>query len=240
MMHRRDFSYGTGYDHMLICLHLDEAVMSEHGFIERLESMLVLLQRRFGVPVVVGMAGFVSLTPVVLAGWIDSGLIEQSICSAHDSFTLNDLVDAAMRSHAEKVIFIDAKHLLIDLAGTIRFVVECKGRDRDSCSACGAYLYATVDSLRFMPSQWLHGSWVQRLRTIYLHSKSDSHYAAGVEQPLGYSENELPAAVPTSRHFFATREGVKRFGGDEELKNLPFLIGGAPLIPSRSGGYWIR
>lgn len=226
-----------GFSDMLVCLHLGTDVADTMAVGDRLKAWLEIFQRRFAARVVLGMAGFAPLAPDVLAPWIRNGLLAQSICSGHDDLTLNDLVAAAVRSRAQHACFIDVRHLLSDMAGTIRYLVECMQRTGTAYIDDGAHkLYVPVTQLEQLLQLEFCGTWASRLRDIYQrcrHSSVTDHLEV---MPIG-DRDESGGRSAGPRHCFATATGVERLGGFAKFRALPLYIGGVQV--SAFDRYWL-
>lgn len=242
-MQRRSFSRGGAGASRGLYLQLDEHALFAPAVVERLEHRLRLLQRRFGHPVVLGVAGFVPIPAQTLSRWLIEGLLEQSLCVGHDDFILPDLVDAAVRSSTEAAVFADALSVLDDLEGTLHFLVQTAGAAQDMQIADdGGMLQLPVGDLRRMPRRWLSGSWSQRLAAlaqrcaVQAAGSTGAHEAVPDAQPsVGMAT--LPGERGGARHLFVSAAGVRRLGGLEKFTALPLRPAG--LAPQDYHWWWL-
>jgi hypothetical protein len=134
---------------------------------EPLAFILGVFRRRFpaGMFITLGSGGPGPLEPKVLAEWMAKGLIDQSICSEHESLVLNDLVDAVIRRQAMVTVFLDADKLLCSPARGLKFIVEHLGAESgSSLSADAWFLQVGKQALQDIPKQqfpvnWREGLW---------------------------------------------------------------------------------
>lgn len=250
-LQRRSFGRGAAATSRGLYLHLDERALFAPAVVERLEQVLRLLRRRFGHPVVLGMAGFVPVPAQVLSRWLIEGLLEQSLCVGHDDFILSDLVDAAVRSPVEAAVFADALSVLDDLQGTLRFLVETAGAEQGVQRADdGRMLQLVVRDLRRMPRRWLSGDWSQRLAALAQRCAvqaagsataeaegSTVAHEAGPDTKVPAGVDALPGERGGARHLFASAAGVQRLGGLDRFGALPLLQAG--LAPQDYQWWWL-
>ncbi|MGF6702951.1 glycosyltransferase involved in cell wall biosynthesis [Paraburkholderia sp. MM5496-R1] len=206
---------------LAICVFVSERI--DAGLIPELPLVLAVLRKRFAASITLGMSGGGRLEPEILQKWLVDGLIDQTICSGHESLVLNDLVDAAIRSNALTAVFADVNELLSRPARMIRFVVAHQGMTRHSAlSADGAMWHAGQSQLRDIPKVRFPANWNDGLR--YVHSV----YAPGKQQTLAISrEPALESISATQSHrLFVTETGLSRLGGWETFRTRPIRFGG--------------
>jgi glycosyltransferase involved in cell wall biosynthesis len=206
----------------LLCLRMDE-ISIDITADDRLAAIIKSLHEKFSpyISITLGMGGAKPSALKILAEWLEDGLIDQSICSGHDDFILNDLVDAAIRSQAPSAIFMNVNDLLDHPSEAINFIVENVDVSIGSTlNPEASFWQASQHALKALPHQLFPLKWKDGLQFV--------HSAAN---PMDGKTGAVPTipAAQTPRHLFLTEAGVERLGGVNKFKTLPIRWGDLPL-----------
>jgi hypothetical protein len=188
---------------------------------EKVSEYLRILRTRFCPHILLGMAGMEDAGPI-FQKWLATGIVDQIICSGHESLVLNDLVDAAIRSNAATTIFIDADDLQCAPSDVLRFIAENQGCVNQPNLAENARLWsAGQQKLRHIPKSRYPGEWNEGLK--FVHAACSQELSKQVASVFG-----APKSAAT-HHLFVTETGLKRLGGWEKFKTSPIRVGGLPI-----------
>jgi hypothetical protein len=209
---------------LAVCVFVSEQIDAEG--IPELPRVLALLRKRFAASITLGMSGGGRLEPKILQKWLSDGLIDQTICSGHESLVLNDLLDAAIRSNALTAVFTDINELLSGPASVIRFVVAHQGMT-GYCAlrADGAMWHAGQSQLRDIPKARLPANWNDGLRYVHAVSMAEDR------QTVAISREPAPEGTSTmqSHRLFVTETGLGRLGGWETFRTRSIQFGGVDV-----------
>ncbi|MDH3379074.1 MAG: glycosyltransferase family 2 protein [Gammaproteobacteria bacterium] len=227
-------------------VHVGESI--DAALAERLLKQLALVQNRFDLAVVLGMAAPECLAPSAIAKCISKGSIHHVICSGADDFVLCDLFSTAARLPFTVGLFVDATDLLFNFASTLKFLVECRNLDASFLLArSGGALFCKTALVRSTDVMVIGESWTDGLvsaarqfagllgrlevedqlctgEALGLSSlASVEHHIASVASAAAGLQDKTPKR---RRHLFLTQSGSQRLGGLSALRSLPLQIGG--------------
>jgi len=206
-----------------ICIKVDD--IFEASVIGKLEECLRILHVRFEPHIVLGIGGLSEEGNKIFRKWLAAGIVDEVICSGHDSLVLNDLVDAAIRSNTASVVFMRADELRHALARALKFIVENRGgTDQSSLSADAGLWSVGQQKLRNIPKSCYPSEWNEGLQFAH----AACYQELNTEKRSSVSVSGTGESV-ASHHLFVTEAGLERLGGWEKFKTLPIRLGGLSI-----------
>ena len=216
--HQRVLTEPTGVPRLSICLKVNNILEASAN--KKLKKCLRILHIRFKSYIILGMGRLSKNESEICKEWLATGVIDQIVCSGHDSLILNDLVDAAIRSNTGSVIFMSIDEFQHGPAHTLKFIVENLGiPDQSNLSVDARFWFIGQQKLRDIPKLQYPGEWNQGVRFAH----------AGCIENLNGNDKVI-ASIPTigkdAHQLFVTEAGLNRLGGWEKFKANNITLGG--------------